>query len=115
RGRRGGKRHRRKPPGTGAATAAGEQPSGTAAGEQPSETAPGEDGAEATPKPRAPRAQGQRQPRPRQPRQPRQPKPTEASAATPTIAEQTGADTDLAASTDEAAPDGKPAAPKRRR
>ena len=106
RGRRGGKRHRRKTPGTGAATATGEQPADAASDDEAGDGAP---------KPRAPRTQQQRQQRPRQPRQPRQPRPTEASAVTPTIAEQTGADTDLPASTDEAAEDGKTAAPKRRR
>src|SRR5438445_12440791 len=53
RGRRGGTRHRRKTPATGAAT--GEQPSAAA----PAGTAP-------APKPRGPRPQGQRQPPPSQ-------------------------------------------------
>ncbi|HEV2685018.1 MAG TPA: Rne/Rng family ribonuclease, partial [Actinomycetota bacterium] len=105
RGRRGGKRHRRKTPGTGAATATAEQPAGTA---------PSEDGAAPAPKPRAPRAQQQRQQRPRQPRQPR-PAASEAAAVTPTAAESTEADTDLAAPTDGVAADDQPATPKRRR
>ena len=100
RGRRGGKRHRRKTPGTGTATATPEQPSGS-----------GTDGAEAAPKPRAPRPQGQRQQRPRQPR------PAPAEAVSPDGSERPEAGADLAdgETTDAVAADGKPAAPRRRR
>jgi ribonuclease E len=105
RGRRGGKRHRRKTPGTGAATATAEQPADAASGDGAVDDAP---------KPRAPRPQGQRQQRPRQPRQPR-PATSEAAAVTPKAADGAEAETDLAAPSDAAAADGKPAAPRRRR
>jgi ribonuclease E len=101
RGRRGGKRHRRKTPGTGTATA--EEPSGAASDGDAAATAP---------KPRAPRAQGARQQQ-----RPRHTRPKPAEAESPDGAERAEAGTDLADSetTDVAAGDGKPAAPRRRR
>ncbi|MGZ4120284.1 MAG: hypothetical protein ACXVQS_06450, partial [Actinomycetota bacterium] len=84
RGRRGGKRHRRKTPGT--ATAAG-----TATAEQPAEGAEEGEGIASAPKPRAPRAQ--RAPRaPSHPRQPRQAQPR-ARPATRDAAPEAGAAT----------------------
>ncbi|MGZ4139190.1 MAG: Rne/Rng family ribonuclease [Actinomycetota bacterium] len=116
RGRRGGKRHRRKTPGT--ATAAG-----TATAEQPAEGAEEGEGIASAPKPRAPRAQ--RAPRaPSHPRQPRQAQPR-ARAATRDAAPEAGAattETDNAepeaeTTTGEEAPtaEGQPTAPRRRR
>ena len=120
RGRRGGKRHRRKTPGTGT-TATGT----TATDEQPSPDGDAsDDGAKPAPKPRAPRAPRppgqQRQPRQRQPR----PASRAVAAETTTNGEAFEAETTLAKDAETVEPvangqpasaDGQPAAPKRRR
>src|SRR5437870_1499170 len=122
RGRRGGKRHRRKTPGTGTTTAEQPSPDGEAGSDAGGDASA--DGAKPAPKPRAPRAprpQGQQ----RQPRQ-RQPRPaatksaaTEAGAAaeTPTNGDLPEAETTLAndAESEVATTDGSPTAPRRRR